>query len=115
MSYPFQGDLNFEIHTAPAAPATARQLVAEQGIEAVRDALPARERGAFDQANPWRNIERASQRLEERVEELNAFDQDIQQHIANEGYNDTQAQVVYEQTAGVRQPLADAVSEAERS
>lgn len=112
MSYPYQGDSDFPIYTAPQAPQTARALVEDLGVEAVRDALPSSEQRAFDQANPYRDIERASDRVTARANELNAFDQDIQRHIAERGYTPEQAQVVYQQTADVRQPLLTALESA---
>ncbi|MEU0146127.1 hypothetical protein ABZ119_09215 [Streptomyces sp. NPDC006288] len=109
MSYPDQGGSDFEIYTAPTPPQTARQLVEEMGLEAVREAMPSAERRAFDQANPWRSIERANERLQERDGELNAFDQDLRNHIAERGYTPEQAQVVRDQTANIRQPLEAAL------
>lgn len=114
MSYPDQGGPDFEIYIAPPPPSTARELVQEQGIEAIRNALPSAERRAFDQANPWRNIERADERLTAAEDELNAFDQDLRQHITVQGYSPQQAQVVYAQTADVRQPLEDSVRQSQQ-
>ncbi|MFJ8754642.1 hypothetical protein ACIREO_35815 [Streptomyces sp. NPDC102441] len=114
MSYPNQSGPGFEIYAGPPAPSTARELVADLGPEAVRDALPHREQRAFDQANPYRRIERANERLSAGMEELNAFQQDLQQHITAQEYSPEQAQFVIAQTADVRQPLEDEVRESRR-
>ncbi|MFL4909805.1 hypothetical protein ACJ6WF_43430 [Streptomyces sp. MMS24-I2-30] len=112
MSYPDQGGSDFEIFTAPPPPRTARELVAQEGIQAVRAALPAAEQQVFDQANPWQDIGRADSRLESRVAELEAFDADVQRNIDANRYTAAQAQIVWNMTAEQRQPLADAVQRA---
>ncbi|WP_141724745.1 hypothetical protein [Streptomyces niveus] len=77
----------------PQPPSTARELVGQLGMEAAREALPPAAQQAFDQANPWRRIERADERLADAAEELNAFDQDVAQAITDQGYNAQQAQL----------------------
>lgn len=110
MSYPDNPD--FAIYTAPPAPQTARDLVDQEGVENVRDALPAAERQAFDQANPYRTIEEAGEHLDAAFAELESFDGDVQRTIEQNGYNAAQAQLVYQQTATVRQPLEEGVRQA---
>lgn len=113
MSYPGQGD--FEIHEQPLPPRTARQLVDQLGVEAARAALPPTEQRDFDRANPWRRIERAQERLDGDLAELNAFDQDVAAAITNAGYTPAQAEVVYSATAPERQPLIEAVQRSQQT
>ncbi|MEU7322291.1 hypothetical protein ABZ682_17280 [Streptomyces griseoviridis] len=110
MSYPSQGD--FDIYVAPEPPQTARGLVDDLGVEAVRNAMPSSERRAFDTANPYRDIERACERVTAREQEVHAYDRDLNQYIARQGYSPEQAEFVRAQTADVRQPLVEAVSRA---
>ncbi|MEV8364696.1 hypothetical protein [Streptomyces niveus] len=105
--------MDFEIHEQPLPPRTARELVDQLGMEAAREALPPAAQQAFDQANPWRRIERADGRLADAVDELNAFDQDVAQAITDRGYNAQQAQTVYQATAPDRQELAVAMQTAQ--
>ncbi|MEV8336280.1 hypothetical protein [Streptomyces niveus] len=98
--------MDFEIHEQPQPPSTARELVDQLGMEAAREALPPAAQQAFDQANPWRRIERADERLADAAEELNAFDQDVAQAITDRGYGPHEAQAVYNATAPDRQQLA---------
>lgn len=115
VSYRNQGGSDFPIYTAPPAPRNARELVDEQGVEAVRVALPEAERQTFDEANPWRAIARADERLAQRIAALEAFDRRLQQHITDQGYTPDQAEVVFAQTAELRQPLEVAVSQSQQS
>ncbi|MEV8352353.1 hypothetical protein ACFVTT_04140 [Streptomyces niveus] len=115
MDYSGQGESDFAIYEQPPAPRTARELVDQLGMEAAREALPPAAQQAFDQANPWSRIERADERLADAVDELNAFDQDVAQAIFNQGYNDQQAQLVYQTTAPERQPLALDVQTAQQT
>ncbi|WP_327039405.1 hypothetical protein [Micromonospora maris] len=112
MTYPDPGGSNNDFYTDPPPPRTARELVDQLGIEEARELLPAAQQQAFDNANPWTDIERAGHRLEQRQEELAAFDGDVQRHITEQGYTAEQARIVYAQTADVRQPLQDAVNRA---
>ncbi|MBL6279615.1 hypothetical protein JMF97_26010 [Micromonospora fiedleri] len=112
MTYPDPGGANNDFYTDPPPPRTARELVDQLGIEEAREFLPEAQQQAFDNANPWTDIERANNRLEQRQEELAAFDGDVQRHITEQGYTAEQARIVYAQTADVRQPLQDAVNRA---
>ncbi|MFB7494205.1 hypothetical protein ACFC09_05775 [Streptomyces sp. NPDC056161] len=115
MSYPDQGGADFEIYTASPPPQTASELVAELGVEAVRAAMPSEERRSFDGANPWSQIQDANADLAERIEEVNDFDARVQQTINTRGYTQDQAQVVYAQTADMRQSLIDAMQQSQQT
>ncbi|MGW8571702.1 hypothetical protein [Streptomyces niveus] len=107
--------MDFEIHEQPQPPSTARELVDQLGMEAAREAMPPAAQQAFDQANPWRRIERAHERLTDAADELNAFDQDVAQAITDRGYGPHEAQAVYNATAPDRQQLALGVQNAQQT
>lgn len=107
--------MDFEIAEQPLPPRTARGLVDELGMEAAREALPPAAQQAFDQANPWRRIERANDRLADAADELTAFDQDVAQAITDRGYGPQEAQAVYNATAPDRQELAEVLRTAQQT
>ncbi|MER7164767.1 hypothetical protein ABT336_01640 [Micromonospora sp. NPDC000207] len=65
---------DFPIHEDSLPPATVHQLIADQGFDAVRQALPRDERAAFDAANPREDVRAASNDVTYHTRELAEFD-----------------------------------------